>query len=163
MSQRRTFIFMGVSGSGKSTIGRAFAEATGGTFLDGDDFHPAANIEKMSKGTPLDDEDREGWLAALRDAIAGSAAPVLCVACSALKEKYREVLRTPGRELKFIYLHGSKALLEKRLSDRSGHFMPPGLLESQLADLQVPTDAITVDISGSPDEIVAGLCKKISL
>jgi gluconokinase len=163
MSGRRTFIFMGVSGCGKSTIGRAFAEATGGSFLDGDDFHPPANVEKMSSGIPLEDGDRDAWIAALADAIQSSEAAVLCIACSALKRRHRDMLRRTAGALTFIYLHGSRELLAERLAERRGHFMPPGLLDSQLADLEPPTDAFRVEISPSPDEIIVSLRENFGL
>jgi carbohydrate kinase (thermoresistant glucokinase family) len=160
---RRSFVLMGVSGCGKSTIGQSLAAATGGTFLDADHFHPPANIEKMSRGIPLDDADRAGWIEALRDAIRDADAALLFVACSALKRKHRSVLREASPTLTFIYLHGSKELLARRIAERSDHFMPPGLLDSQLADLEAPTGATLVDISPAPDEIVASICKKFGL
>ena len=162
-SGARRLVLMGVSGRGKSTVGHALAETTGGTFLDGDDFHPPANIEKMSRGVPLDDDDRAGWIEALRDAIRDSGAPLLFVACSALREKHRDILRSGCPTLTFIYLHGSKELLASRLAQRSDHFMPPGLLDSQLGDLEAPADAFRVDVSPAPREIAAAICKKFGL
>lgn len=160
---RRIFVFMGVSGCGKSTVGRAFASAIGGVFLDGDDFHPPANIEKMSNLIPLTDADRAGWITALRDAILATEARHVCVACSALKKVHRAMLRDGCPSLTFIYLHGSKELLATRVAGRSGHFMPPGLLDSQLADLEPPTDAVRVDISSQPAQIVTSLRRKFAL
>ncbi|MFT4547566.1 MAG: gluconokinase [Pseudoalteromonas tetraodonis] len=160
---RKTFIFMGVSGCGKSTIARAFAETSGGDFLDGDDFHPPANIEKMSSGIPLDDDDRVAWLAAITDAINHSAKAILCFACSALKKKHRDLLRQASGEITFIYLHGSRELLLQRHAERSGHFMPAMLLDSQLADLETPTQAHRIDITASPEEIIAGLRAQFAL
>ncbi|MGI9243078.1 MAG: gluconokinase [Verrucomicrobiales bacterium] len=161
--RQQTFIFMGVSGCGKSTIGRDFAAAIGGAFLDGDDFHPPANIDKMSNSIPLTDTDRAGWIAALREAILGAESDRLCVACSALKRIHREMLRDGCPNLTFIYLHGSRELLASRLAERSGHFMPPGLLDSQLADLEPPTGATRVEISSTPEEIVRSLRANFAL
>ena len=159
----RTFIFMGVSGCGKSTVGRAFADATGGVFIDGDDLHPTANIEKMSKGIPLDDGDRVGWLAAILQAIEQSGAAILCIACSALKKSYRDRLRQGAGSPTFIYLEGTLELLQQRLDERSGHFMPPGLLVSQLADFEEPAEAVRADIANPPAEIVAALREEFGL
>lgn len=156
-------IFMGVSGCGKSTIAGGFARARGGEFLDGDDFHPPANVEKMSAGIPLDDRDRAGWLAAVRDAIDRSGAGLVCVACSALKKAYRDVLRGARAEVQFVYLHGTRELLQQRLDSRRGHFMPPGLLDSQLEALEEPNHATTVDIAATPEEIVAQLQEQFRL
>ena len=161
--RQHTFIFMGVSGCGKSTIGRDFAAAIGGAFLDGDDFHPPANIDKMSNSIPLNDADRAGWIAALRDAILGADSDLLCVACSALKRIHREMLRDGCPNLTFIYLHGSRELLASRHAGRSGHFMPPGLLDSQLADLEPPTNAMRIEISSPPEEIVRSLRANFAL
>ena len=158
-----TFVFMGVSGCGKTTIASAFAKATGGHFIDGDDFHPPANVEKMRHAIPLDDSDRAGWIESLRDAIAGSDDDILCVACSALKKKHRDALRRAGGGVTFIHLHGPRELLAERLAERRGHFMPPGLLESQLADLEPPEDALALDISAPPEVLLAELRKKFAL
>ena len=159
----RVFVFMGVSGCGKSTIGSAFARATGGTFLDGDDFHPPGNVAKMSGGIPLDDDDRDGWIAAIAQAIRTSDANPLCIACSALRKKHRDALRAADATLTFIYLDGARQLLEQRLADRRGHFMPAGLLDSQLADLEAPAEAVRIDISAAPDTIIAELKQKFGL
>lgn len=160
---RQTFIFMGVSGCGKSTIASRFAQATGGEFLDGDDIHPTANIEKMSSGQPLDDSDRVAWLAALVEAINESAAGLLCIACSALKKMHRDQLRGGSGEVRFIYLRSSRGLLEKRHAARRNHFMPASLLDSQLADLEEPVDAFRVDIADSPEQIVAYLRRQFGV
>ena len=118
----------------------------------------------MSGGVPLDDRDRAGWLAALRDAInASPAGRIVCVACSALKKSYREVLREADAQVRIVYLHGTRELLQQRLEARSDHFMPAGLLDSQLAALEEPADATVVDISASPDEIVAQLRAQFGL
>jgi gluconokinase len=163
-----TVVIMGVSGSGKSTVGRALAEATGGRFFDGDDFHPAANVEKMRAGTPLDDRDRQGWLERLRDLLAEESTgpqPVF-LACSALKKSYRDVLREGNAGLRFVFLHGPEELLRDRMRARKGHYMPPGLLTSQLEALEPPDDAIAVDVSkagpATIDELLGdlGLARK---
>ncbi|MDA7882051.1 gluconokinase [Akkermansiaceae bacterium] len=139
-------VLMGVSGSGKSTVGKLLAEKTGGTFYDGDDFHSPENVAKMASGTPLDDDDRELWLASLATLIR-EAKGLAFIACSALKEKYRKVLS--GAE--FVFLSGSPELLNERISARTDHYMPPGLLQSQLDALEVPGEALTLDISGTPE------------
>lgn len=152
-------VVMGVAGSGKTTIGRALAESLGWPFADADDFHPPANIAKMSAGQPLDDTDRAPWLAALRafiDERLRLLAPAV-VACSALKNSYRTQLRADPALVRFIFLHGSRELLLARLQSRRGHFMPPALLDSQLAALEPPPDALTVDIAPPPAAIVATL------
>jgi gluconokinase len=150
-------ILMGVAGSGKTTIGRLLATALGGSFYDGDDFHPPANVAKMAAGHPLDDADRAPWLAALRMLIdrclrEGETA---VIACSALKASYRTLLRPDPAQVRLIYLRGTPELLAERLDHRRDHFLPPTLLASQLATLEIPTDALTVDIGPAPAEIVA--------
>jgi gluconokinase len=154
---------MGVCGCGKSTIASAFAAATGGEFLDGDDFHPPANIEKMRHAIPLDDADRVGWLESLRDAIGASHAPIVCVACSALKRKYRDILRQAGGDIEFVLLHGSRELLAARMAARTSHFMRPELLDSQLADLEPPARGTEIDTDAPPEEIVTRLREKFGL
>ncbi|MEX2671795.1 MAG: gluconokinase [Phycisphaeraceae bacterium] len=140
-------IVMGVSGSGKSTVGRQLAERLGWRFLDADAYHSPANIEKMSRGEPLTEADRQDWLKALREEIeqqlAQDASAVL--ACSALTKAARHTLRVDRERVKFIYLKGSADLIRRRMAGRQ-HFMPPALLTSQFATLEPPTDAITVSI-----------------
>lgn len=145
----KTFIVMGVSGSGKSTVGKLLAEKTGGIFLDGDDFHPPENVAKMKSGTPLTDEDRQGWLESLAHEIR-TAEKLTVIACSALKSSYRDILS--GAE--FIFLSGPKSVLSERLESRENHYMPPGLLDSQLETLEPPSDALVLDIRQSPEELV---------
>jgi len=149
-------VVMGVSGCGKSTVGRALAEKTGGIFLDADDFHPPANRQKMSAGIPLTDEDRWGWLDALNrelKKLSRENRPVF-LACSALREVYRQRLRDGLPELKFIYLKGSRECIASRLASRTGHFMSPALLESQFATLEEPRDALEIGIHQSTNDVV---------
>jgi gluconokinase len=148
-------IIMGVSGCGKSTVGAALAQARGWRFLDADDFHPAANKAKMQAGTALTDEDRRGWLDALAEQITAHQAKGLdlVLACSALKEAYRERLRKASR-YRLVYLAGTREVLAERLAGRTGHFMNPGLLDSQLATLEEPVDALQVPVSLPVDEII---------
>jgi gluconokinase len=161
MLKPRVVIVMGVAGCGKSTIGALLAARNGGVFFDADDFHPAANIDKMASGIPLDDGDRKPWLARLRSEVIDAAAAGLftVLACSALKKSYRQQLGvgTPGVNL--IYLKGEAALLAGRLAGRAGHYMKAGMLESQLATLEEPSPAegIHIGIESGPGEIVADM------
>jgi gluconokinase len=159
----RVIILMGVSGSGKSTVGVRLAQRLKREFAEGDSFHPPANVIKMASGIPLDDQDRDPWLDAmgvwLDDELASGRRAVL--ACSALKRAYRDRLRRPG--VRFVYLKVPEQELQRRTKRRTGHFMPASLLESQLADLEPPAneqDAITVDATNpdaSVDAIIAAL------
>lgn len=151
---RSSIVVMGVTGSGKSTIGGLLAARIGLPFIDADDLHPVANKRKMAGGVPLDDADRGPWLDAIAAAL--SRAPAV-IACSALKRRYRDRLREAAPDVKFIYLAGTPALLAERLSARSHEFMPRGLLESQLAILEPPhadENALTEDIHRPPGAIV---------
>jgi gluconokinase len=148
----KRFLVMGVCGSGKTTIGKALADSLGIVFFDADDFHQAANREKMSQGIPLDDNDRQPWLNAIADNIRST--PSFVLACSALKESYRIILLLACPDLKIILLHGSPEQLTERLQSRKNHFMPPALLASQLATLEIPTDALTLNIDLTPEEMV---------
>ena len=148
---------MGVSGSGKSTVGRALAGRLGWDFAEGDDLHPPENIAKMAAGTPLTDDDRRPWLeriaAWIRDERAHGRNGV--VTCSALKREYRGILAVDG--VRFVYLRGSVGLLEQRLKRRTGHFMSARLLGSQLQTLEEPAedeDALPLDVGRTPDELV---------
>jgi gluconokinase len=145
-------IVMGAAGSGKSTVGRLLAERLGWPFFDGDDFHPAANVNKMRMGIPLTDADRLPWLHRLRDLASRSGSAV--IACSALKESYRAILSDGDPRVRFVYLRADPALLAARLQKREGHFFTRPLLESQLAALEEPAGAIVVDASRSPESII---------
>ena len=155
-------IVMGVAGSGKSTIGQLLADRLGCTFYDGDDFHPAANVEKMRRGQPLTDEDRSSWLSALADLIRACLQrhETAVIACSALKQSYRDQLQVSD-EVRFIYLRGTYDLFEARLRQRTGHYMPPSLLASQFAALEEPRDALTVDSSEPPERIAAEIARQL--
>jgi gluconokinase len=158
---------MGVSGSGKSLIGAAFARALGVDFVEGDHYHTAANVARMSSGIPLTDDDRAEWLRSLGARIrkAKDSGIGLVVSCSALKRSYRDILRGAAGDLHFVFLQGSRALLAERLTSRRGHYMPPSLLESQLATLEEPSadeQAWVCDMRESPEDIVAALVARAS-
>lgn len=150
------YLVMGVSGCGKSTIGALLAERLDATFLDGDDFHPPANVAKMASGTPLNDADRIPWLREIRKSMDKQIAnkQKAVYACSALKQMYRDILASPNQDVTFVYLNGSLEEIQERLQARSGHFMPTKLLQSQFDALEEPQDAIAVSIMGTPEEIV---------
>ncbi|MBC2737482.1 MAG: gluconokinase [Desulfobacteraceae bacterium] len=150
-------ILMGPTGCGKTTVGRLLARRLGWPFLDGDDFHPAANVAKMHNGTPLNDSDRHPWLLALHKEIErrNKAGQSAILACSALKQTYRALLGVDQKTVKTVYLRGSFELLQERLADRRDHFMPPELLRSQLEALEVPEGGFVVDIGDPPEIIVA--------
>ncbi len=154
------FVVMGVSGCGKSSIGAAFAAQIGARFVDGDDLHPDSNIAKMAAGKPLDDADRAPWLAEVGRIFANNALP-LVVGCSALKRSYRDIIRDhAGGPVAFLHLQGSKALIADRMVARQDHFMPPALLDSQFATLELPDPdehAVNVNIDQTPDAIVTEL------
>lgn len=149
-------VVMGVSGSGKSTIGSALAAALGADFAEGDRYHPAANIAKMTRGEPLGDEDRLPWLQAMAADIARWRAEgrSVVLACSALRQAYRDILGIDGLAVRLVYLRGSAATIAPRMGGRSGHFMPPALLGSQFDALEEPHDAIVADIAASPALLV---------
>ncbi|MDU0361070.1 gluconokinase [Rhizobium sp. 25PS6] len=161
-------IVMGVSGCGKSSVGEKLAEALHLAFVEGDALHPAANVEKMSKGIALTDDDRMPWLDRIGDDMKASLEKCegIIVSCSALKRLYRDRLRAAaGGNLFFVYLEGSRALLVKRMGERKGHFMPVSLLDSQLATLEVPTGeqgVVTVDIDDTVDGIAATALKGLA-
>jgi gluconokinase len=148
-------VVMGVTGAGKTTVGRLLAERLGAAFADADDYHPPENVAKMRAGVALDDADRAPWLsrlnALLHDADAGGGSLVL--ACSALKRAYRDRLAAGIPRIRFVFLDGSKELLARRLAERTGHYMNPALLDSQLATLERPADAIVLSIDASPEDL----------
>lgn len=152
----RILILTGVAGSGKSTVGRALAARLGWRFHDADDLHAPASIERMRRGEPLDDELRQPWLRRVRQLIETAAAggEGVVIACSALKERYRRTLADGIEGIRFVLLRGDPALLRERLERRTGHFAGARLLESQLAALEPPPDALTVDVSLPVDAIV---------
>lgn len=152
-------VVMGVSGCGKSEIGQRLASRLGLDYLEGDAFHPEANVTKMSAGIPLDDADRFGWLGVLRDRIAEARQRGLglVLSCSSLKRRYRDLLRSGDEHLVFIHLHGERETIASRMQARPGHFMPPALLESQLRDLeplQPDENGHQLDIRLAPDDLV---------
>ena len=159
---------MGVSGSGKSTIGEKLAERLGWSYEDGDEFHPASNVAKMSAGQPLTDEDRWPWLQAIANEIdrVCAAGGQAVIACSALKRAYREVLVHGRNDVRIIYLKGSQELIASRLAVRKGHFMPPGLLASQFKTLEPPDigeNPVTVSIDASVEAIVEDIVGRLGL
>ena len=153
-------LVMGVSGSGKTTIGERVAERLGWRFIEGDDYHPARNVAQMASGVPLDDADRGPWLKALNKLARSERNAVL--ACSALKERYRAILFEGVREHRIAYLHGSRELLERRVAGRKHRYMPASLLESQLAALEPPRSAIAVDVSAGVDECVEAIVQAVA-
>jgi gluconokinase len=152
-------VIMGVSGSGKTTMGRELAAALHWGFSDADEFHSPANVEKMKSGLPLTDEDREPWLRSIRDAIERwkRDEPGHVLACSALKKRYRAVLGRNDPDVRFVYLHGGFELISERLKSRKGHFFNPALLRSQFEALEDPEDALVVDVSKEPREIISAI------
>lgn len=152
-------MLIGAAGAGKTTVGRALAGTLGCRFMDGDDFHSPAAIAKMRGGTALTDADRAPWLGALHHAIATALdrRESLVVACSALRQRYRDALRGDLRLVRFVYLKASETTLRRRLTERPGHFAGPSLLVSQLAALEEPEDALTVDAASPPEPIIGGI------
>ena len=157
------YIVMGVSGCGKSTVGQLLAEKLALAFYDADDFHPKANVDKMASGKPLNDKDRDPWLRVLAEHMLewenhGGAV----LACSALKQAYRDILSSTTDKVAFVYLEGEKAVLYQRLTERQDHFMPETLLDSQLQTLEPPLDAITVSIDQPVEQIISLILKDIA-
>ena len=158
-------VVMGVSGTGKTTIGPLLAARLGVPYAEGDDFHPQANIAKMSAGTSLDDADRWPWLDAIGAWAHGRAALGGVVSCSALKRSYRDRLRAEAPGVVFVHLAGDRSLIEDRMSHRQGHFMPTALLDSQFATLQPLQEdeaGVVVNVSGSPEEITGRAAKALA-
>ena len=152
-------IVMGVCGSGKSTVGAVLAQRLHAAFLEGDAFHPPANVARMAAGVALTDDDRRDWLRALSDELgaAARAGRAVVLSCSALKRSYRDTLRAQATDLALVYLRGTPQLLAQRMAGRQGHYMPPSLLASQLATLEPPQDdehALTLDVAHDPQQLV---------
>jgi gluconokinase len=161
-------VVMGVSGSGKTTIGKLLSQRLGWPYRDADEFHPKANIEKMKNGVPLTDDDRWPWLRAIAAFIdeERSRGVHAIVTCSALKRSYRAIIVGDRGDVRLVYLKGEKALLEARLAKRHGHFMPPSLLQSQFDDLEGPgpdEQPLTVSVDATPETIVAEIFERLGL
>ncbi|PWC52471.1 gluconokinase [Azospirillum sp. TSO22-1] len=161
-------VVMGVSGCGKTSVGRHLAHLLGWPFLEGDAFHPPENVAKMAAGTPLQDEDRWGWLDTIgnRLALARTEGQPVVVSCSALKRRYRDRLRAQAPNILFVHLTGDRATILERMARRTGHYMPASLLDSQLADLEPPgadERALACDIGPMPEAIAAQLAAAIAV
>ena len=158
-------VLMGVSGCGKTRIGEALTQTMGWPFYDGDDYHPKANIDKMSQGMPLNDDDRQPWLEELHKIIREhlDRGIDVIVSCSALKEKYRETLRGDLDNVRFVHLAGRAEVIYERLQHRNGHFMKAEMLQSQFADLEIPQDALSVSIDQPVNKVVAEIVEKLNL
>lgn len=159
---------MGPAGAGKTTVGTRLAQSLGWRFLEGDDFHSPRNVDRMRRGIPLTDADRAPWLASMRAALGSAIADGVCIvlACSALKAEYRAALVPPNAShdaVRFVYLRAPAALLRERLARRVGHFAGPELVESQLQTLEEPANAVWVDASSPPDDIVAQIREALAV
>ena len=157
-------IVMGVSGCGKSSVGKLLAEKLGWDFYDADDFHPPVNVKKMADGIPLDDSDRAPWLALLHELISSSLKQNQpgVLACSALKERYRQQLIEGNENIQLVYLKGSYELIWSRMSTRREHYMQPEMLQSQFDALEEPVNALTMDISGPVDDISSKVLEQVN-
>ena len=167
ISPARRYVVMGVSGCGKTEIGRCLAERLGAISIEGDEYHSPASIEKMRAGIPLDDSDRQAWLLVLQQRlrVAREQGVAAVLSCSALKRRYRDVLRGGDPELVFIHLDGDRALIEARMRTRAGHYMPPSLLESQCRDLeplQADENGMRLGIRTPPDELVEQIIGRLA-
>lgn len=161
MDKSLIYIVMGVSGCGKSTIGKLLATKLRVPFFDGDDFHPEANVQKMANGLPLTDKDRKGWLQKLNEIAIEHKPSGAVIACSALKETYRNLLKQNlEKQMVFVYLKGTFEEIHARLKERQDHYMPIELLKSQFETLEPPEDEIQVSINHSPDKIVSEILYK---
>jgi gluconokinase len=155
-------IITGVAGAGKTTIGKILAKKLGWKFYDADDFHPQSNIEKMKRGVSLTDEDRRPWLEALRRLMVGRVSPVV-IACSALKQSYRDYLQKGRGDVKFVFLKGDKELIRERLEERTGHYAKADLLEGQFEALEEPENALTEDVSQDAEAIADDIIRELKL
>jgi len=156
---------MGVSGAGKTAVGESLAKRLGWPLVDGDDLHPTSNIRKMTAGVPLTDEDRFPWLQQIRGAIVehASSGRSAIVACSALKRTYRKLLLEGQPDARLVYLRGTPAVLQRRLSERRGHFFDPTLLASQLETMEEPDDAVVVDVDAELEAVVEAVATALDL
>lgn len=156
-------VVMGVSGCGKSTVGETLSQVLAASFLEGDDYHPPENVDKMSRGTPLTNADRALWLDQILSAVNASSAPVIILSCSALTSYVQKrLLEGTQRSIRWIWLSAPQAVIAARLAKRSDHFMPPELLNSQFAALSPPKDAIEIDISGSVEAAMEAIVERLS-
>lgn len=168
MANGKVFILMGVSSTGKTTIGTALAEQFGMKLIDGDDLHPRANILKMASGLPLNDDDRRPWLERINDAAFSleQKSENGIIICSALKKAYRDQIRQDNQKLTFLFLHGSFELIQQRMAQRKGHFMKTAMLQSQFDTLEIPqtdeSDVIFIDIDSSFEQVVARCAEAVS-
>lgn len=164
MPESRAIILMGVAGSGKTAVGSRVAKRLGWLFLDADDFHPPANVEKMKRGIPLDDNDRAPWLDRMHSELRRqiSEGHSVLLACSALKDSYRDALKNHLPEVRFVFLDVDRSTLLERLQKRQAHFFPKELLDSQIATLERPHDAFVVDANRSIDEVVDSIAEAVS-
>ena len=157
-------IVMGVSGCGKTTIGKGLAEHLHLPYYDADDFHPSSNIEKMKKGIPLDDQDRLPWLNTLADQIqTWDSQGGAVLSCSALKESYRKLLASKSKPINWVYLKGSFELIQSRLEKREGHYMKSGLLQSQFDALEEPKYGISISIDNSPETMISTILSNLKV
>jgi carbohydrate kinase (thermoresistant glucokinase family) len=165
MATEPIIVLMGVSGCGKTTIGRMLSDLLKWPFYDGDDFQPKDNVNKMAQGLPLNDRDRRPWLMAMRNLLLGIRAKQgkAVLTCSALKQDYRDLLADGLDRIRWVYLKGEYALLEERLKRRQGHYFPASMLGSQFEILEEPTDALVVPVDMPPDSIVASIRKGLDL
>lgn len=161
----KAIVVMGVSGSGKTSVGQTLASSLGWPFFDGDDFHPSANIEKMANGIPLTDQDRFPWLQDLQQLVHRHLEQdqSLVLACSALKARYRAILRENNTSLRFVYLRGSFETIAERMQHRDDHYMKVGMLQSQFASLEEPDDALCVSIEPPVEMIVREIIQSLGL
>lgn len=157
-------VVMGVSGAGKTTVGRLLAAALGATFVEGDNYHPPANVEKMRRGVALGDAERWPWLERLSREIGVwlEQGRTVVLACSALRQSYRDTLAAGRPGVVFVHLKGSEEVIRGRLALRRGHYMPPTLLASQFATLEAPNDAIVADVTGTPEQIAASVQARLA-